>query len=199
MISQLLSTHLSIAFFTLLAIVFLFIGPAFSAIATRYSLPVRQQLILLGICILYGLSPILVALVGTALAERFGCETNPTILYRCPGNPQLGNFITVTTQFAWAIFVTVPSGIAGLIGFIVSLTLKIRRSQTGEPSTPFFYRSRRHRVLAGICGAIAQRSGFPSLSIRIIAVVIAIVGTTFIVPIYLWLWVAFPPEPIEEE
>lgn len=197
MISQLFSTHLSIALFMLLAIVFLFIGHALSAIATRYSLPVRQQLILLGICVFYGLSPVLVALVGTVLAERFGCETNPTILYRCPDNPELGNFITATTQVIWASLVTIPSGIAGLIGFIVSLTLKVRRSQAGEPSTPAFYRSRRHRIIAGVCGAIAQRLGFPSLGIRIIAVAIVIIGTTFVMPIYLWMWVAFPPEPIE--
>lgn len=46
-----------------------FVEPALSAIAIRRSLPIRWQLILPGICIFYGISPILLAGGRLSLAK----------------------------------------------------------------------------------------------------------------------------------
>jgi phage shock protein PspC (stress-responsive transcriptional regulator) len=176
----------------------LFFGPALAAIAIRRSLSIPWQLFLLGICILYGALPLLVALGGVALADRYGCVTNMSA-FKCPGNPSLGETITLMTFAHWLAIITIPAGILGIIGMLISLAIKINKSrkgeQTTERTTAIFYRSRRHKAIAGICGAIAQQTNLPLLGVRIATVFLAIVATGFGVPLYLWLWLAFPLEP----
>lgn len=175
--------------------VLLFFGPALAAIAIRRSLSIPWQLVLLVICILYGALPILIALGGTAMAERYGCIPDMSA-YKCPGNPSLSETITLMTFAHWLAFITIPSGILGIIGIAISLVIKIVKLQKGEQTTeaPFaiFYRSRRHKVIAGICAAIAQKTNLPLLAVRIATVILAVVTPGFGAPLYLWLWLAFP-------
>ncbi|MFB2837478.1 PspC domain-containing protein [Floridanema evergladense] len=44
--------------------------------------------------------------------------------------------------------------------------------------------------------AIAQKTNFPLLAVRITTVILAIIAPGFGVPLYLWLCLAFPLEPI---
>lgn len=68
---------------------------------------------------------------------------------------------------------------------------------SGSHSTPHglqnFRRSRRYRFLGGICGALAERTGIPSLTLRVIACLLFyvhwIVGL-----IYLLLWIFVPSQ-----
>ncbi|HEY9298127.1 MAG TPA: PspC domain-containing protein [Phormidium sp.] len=186
-------------FFLSLIVAMLFFAPALAAIAIRRSLAIPWQLILLGICILYGALPILIALGGVALAERYSCAAEITI-YKCPGNPSLGETITLMTFAHWLAIFTIPSAILGIIGMLISLTIKIDKLRKGEQTTQgssaIFYRSRRHKVIAGICAAIAQQTNLPLLGVRIATVFLAIVTPGFGVPLYLWLWLAFPLEPL---
>ncbi|OKH38708.1 hypothetical protein NIES2119_08935 [[Phormidium ambiguum] IAM M-71] len=175
--------------------VLLFFGPALAAIAIRRSLSIPWQLVLLVICILYGALPILIALGGTAMAERYGCVPDMSA-YRCPGNPYLSETITIMIFAHWLAFITIPSGILGIIGIVISLVIKIVKLRQREPTNkaPFaiFYRSRRHKVIAGICAAIAQKTNLPLLAVRIVTVILAVVTPGFGAPLYLWLWLAFP-------
>ncbi|KXS89315.1 hypothetical protein OA58_22475, partial [Microcystis aeruginosa NIES-88] len=75
-----------------LIVALLFVGPALSAIAIRRSLPIRWQLVLLGICIFYGIFPLLLAWGGLSLAERFACQAE-IIVFHCPAPRWLGEII----------------------------------------------------------------------------------------------------------
>ena len=188
-------------FYTALLVALLFFGPALGAIAIRRSLSIRWQLVLLGVCIFYSISPFLLALAGVGLAERFGCEVE-TITYKCPGTPWLGDVITLMTFANWGAIFTIPSGILGLIGLLASLVLTANRLRTGvntsERPTAAFYRSRRRKVIAGVCAAIAQRWTLSLLGVRIAIVVLTIAITGIGLVLYLWLWLAFPLEPYGE-
>lgn len=184
-------------FFLSLISLLLFFGPALAAIAVRRSLPILWQFVLLVICILYAALPILIALTGADLAERNGCVPNMSA-YKCPGNPSLEETVTLMTFAHWLAILTIPSGILGAIGILIYSTIRSAKLRKGELTTeaPFaiFYRSRRHKLIAGICSAIAQKTNFPLLAVRIATVILAIVAPGFGIPLYLWLWLAFPLE-----
>ncbi|MBD2260194.1 PspC domain-containing protein [Pseudanabaena sp. FACHB-2040] len=175
-----------------------FFGPALAAIAIRRSLAIPWQLLLLGICIIYGVFPLLLAWGGLSLAESYGCEADITI-YECPGNAALGDWVTGMTFAHWGAIITLPSGLLGAIGLIISIVLKANRSQTGAPisanSAAAFYRSRRHKLIAGVCTAVAQRSSLSVLGVRIGTVALTLVAPGFGGLLYLWMWLAFPLEP----
>jgi phage shock protein PspC (stress-responsive transcriptional regulator) len=176
----------------------LFIGPALGAIAIRRSLSVGWHLFLLGICIFYGVMPLLMGWGGLALAERFSCDVEITI-YKCVGNSQLGDLITGMTFAPWGLMITIPSSLLGAIGLLISFVLKIAKPgkgiQTSTRPTAAFYRSHRHQVIAGVCTAIAQRWYLPLLGVRIATVALAVIVPMLGLPLYFWLWLAFPFEP----
>ncbi|MBD2743029.1 PspC domain-containing protein [Coleofasciculus sp. FACHB-1120] len=182
----------------------LFFGPALSAIAIRRSLSIPWQLVLLAVCVFYSIFPILLTLGGTGLAERFACEAGGRgiVIYKCPGTPWLGDVITFMTFAHWGAIFTIPSGVVGFVGLLISLILKRNRLRTGvntpERPTATFYRSRRRKVVAGVCAAIAQRWGLSLLGVRVAIVVLSVVITGIGLPIYLWVWLAFPLEPSPE-
>ncbi|HEY9608292.1 PspC domain-containing protein [Allocoleopsis sp.] len=191
-------------FYPALLVALLFFGPALSAIAVRRSLSIPWQLVLLGVCVFYAISPILLTVGGMGLAERFGCEAGGMgiIIYKCPGTPWLGDVITWMAFAHWGAFLTIPSGVLGVIGLLTSLILKANRLRTGvntsERPTATFYRSRRRKVIAGVCAAIAQRWGLSLLGVRIAIVVLSIAISGIGLLLYLWLWLAFPLEPSAE-
>ncbi|HEY9762049.1 MAG TPA: PspC domain-containing protein [Trichocoleus sp.] len=175
------------------------VGPFLAAIAFRRSLAMPWQVFLVGICILHGLSPFIAASLGLSLAESYGCEADIT-LYACSGNPEMGDIVTNLTFAPWAAVITLPSGLAGVIGLCVASGLQSKRSQSGAPaeagSGRFFYRSRRRKAIAGVCAAVARRFGLSVLLVRIGVVWFSLItpGIGFLV--YLVLWLAIPLEPI---
>jgi len=57
-------------------------------------------------------------------------------------------------------------------------------------------RSRRHRLLGGVCGGIAQWLGWDPTAVRILYVVVSIVSVAFPgIIVYLVLWILMPEEP----
>jgi phage shock protein PspC (stress-responsive transcriptional regulator) len=98
----------------------------------------------------------------------------------------------------WLAVLAIPSAILGALGLLISGILQYKRSQNtdsaSEETPTAFYRSRRHKVIAGVCSALAQRWHQPLSVIRIVTVVLAIVIPGFIF-LYLWCWLAFPIEP----
>jgi phage shock protein PspC (stress-responsive transcriptional regulator) len=180
--------------------ILLLVGPALAAISMTRSLTTRGHLVLLGVCILYGIFPFLVTWGGMGLAERFGC-TGEAVRFRCPSSSWLGDVISGMFMAHWLAIFAIPSAILGAIGLLISLILKVKRclrraepSQSNTPVIPraIFYRSR-HKVFAGVCYALSQLWNLPVMGVRIVTVILAIVIPGFIF-LYFWCWLAFPIE-----
>lgn len=181
--------------------VLLLIGPAIASIAFFRSPSTRVHLLLLSVCILYGVLPLLLGWGGLNLAQHFGCESE-AIRFLCPAPSWHGDMITGMVFAQWFTIFTIPSAILGAIGLLLSWILKNKRSQPnatilGKPSA-IFRRSRRHKVIAGLCAAISQRWKLSILGVRIVTVVLAIIVPGLVLSLYVWGWLAFPLEsPIE--
>jgi phage shock protein C len=178
--------------------ILLLVGPALAAIAITRSLTTRGHLVLLSICILYGIFPFLVTWGGMGLAERFGCSAE-AVRFICPSSSWLGDVISGMFMAHWLAIFAIPSAIFGAIALLISLILKIKRSDTNTPIIPrvIFYRSR-HKVFAGMCYALSQLWNLPIMGVRIVTVILAIVIPGFIF-LYFWCWLAFPIEPRSQQ
>lgn len=56
-----------------------------------------------------------------------------------------------------------------------------------------FYRSRRHRILGGVCGGLADSLGWNPTLVRLLYVIVSLASAVF--PgtlVYLLLWIAVP-------
>lgn len=177
--------------------IFLLVGPAIAGIAFFRRLSTGWCLFLLSLCVVYGISPFLVTWGALGLAKRFGCSAE-AIRFRCPSPVWLGDVISGLAMSHWLAIFAIPSAILGVMGLLISGILQHRRSRsTGNisgQSPAAFYRSRRHKIVAGVCSAITQRWHQPLQVIRIVTVVLAIVIPGFIF-LYFWCWLAFPIEP----
>ncbi len=59
-----------------------------------------------------------------------------------------------------------------------------------------FYRSRRDKIIGGVCGGIAKSLGWDPTLVRILYVIVSIASVAFPgIFVYIVLWVAVPPEP----
>lgn len=60
------------------------------------------------------------------------------------------------------------------------------------------YRSRRHRMLAGVCGGLADWLGWSPTMVRVLFVILSIASAAFPgILVYLILWIAMPNAPAE--
>jgi len=179
-----------------LIIIFLLMGPAIAGIAFFRRLSTGWHLFLLGLCVIYGISPFLMTWVALDLARRFNCSAE-AIRFRCPSPVWLGDVVSGLAMSHWLAIFVIPSAALGAIALLNSGLQHQRSQKTSSlsgPSPAVFYRSRRHKVIAGVCSAIAQRWHQPIQAIRIITVVLAIVIPGFVF-LYFWCWLAFPIEP----
>jgi phage shock protein PspC (stress-responsive transcriptional regulator) len=99
----------------------------------------------------------------------------------------------------WLAIFVIPSAILGAIGLLISLILKVKRSDANTPVVPrtVFHRSR-HKVFAGVCYALSRLWNLPILGVRIVTVILAIVIPGFIF-LYFWCWLAFSIEPQSQQ
>ena len=65
---------------------------------------------------------------------------------------------------------------------------------TSSPNPKRLYRSR-DKVIAGVCGGIAERMGWDPTITRIVAAVMLFGGVGFILPVYLVIWAITPYQP----
>ena len=172
---------------------FLLIGPAIAGIAFFRRPSIGWHFFLLGLCVLYGVSPLLMTWGAYGLANRFSCVVE-AVRFSCPSPVWLGDAISGLAMSHWLAIFAIPSAVLGAIGLLVSGILQYQRSQnTNATSGPAFYRSRRHKVIAGVCSSVAERWHQSTQVIRIVTVVLAIVVPGFLF-LYLWAWLAFPME-----
>jgi phage shock protein C len=142
------------------AFLFLLIGPAIATIAFSRQLSIRGHLLLLSLCVVYGISPFLLTWGALGLAKRFGCSAE-AVRFSCPSPVWLGDVISGLAMAHWLAVLAIPSAILGAIGLLISGILQYKRSRntasTSKGIPAAFYRSRRHKVIAGVCSALAQR------------------------------------------
>jgi phage shock protein C len=179
--------------------ILLLVGPAIASIAIMRSLSIRWHLFLFVLCIFYAILPLLVAWSGIGLAKSFGCQAE-AIVFHCPDPSWHGDLVTRMAFMHWLAIISIPSAVLGAIGLVISLILTVKKSQTTvniSGKTAVFYRSRRHKLIAGVCAAIAQQWNLPLQGVRIAAVVLAIVFSPSVL-LYFLSWLVFPLElPIE--
>lgn len=77
----------------------------------------------------------------------------------------------------------------------MSATDQLIRDQERRPRRRL-YRSRRHRIIAGVCGGIAEYLGWSPTRVRILTLLSFLLPGPQIV-IYLLVWVVVPSEPRE--
>lgn len=71
---------------------------------------------------------------------------------------------------------------------------RTRRTRTVDRSRRRLYRSRRHRVIAGVCGGLAEYLGWSPTRVRVLTLLSFILPGTQII-IYIVMWIVIPNEP----
>ena len=62
--------------------------------------------------------------------------------------------------------------------------------------TPRLYRSRRHRMIAGVCGGLAERYDWDPAVVRLVFVLASFLPIpTHIMLLYIIMWIVVPPAP----
>jgi phage shock protein PspC (stress-responsive transcriptional regulator) len=62
--------------------------------------------------------------------------------------------------------------------------------------TPRLYRSRRHRMIAGVCGGLAERYDWDPSTVRLVFVLASFLPIpTHIMLLYIIMWIVVPPAP----
>jgi phage shock protein C len=69
----------------------------------------------------------------------------------------------------------------------------MRDDFTSSPNPKRLYRSR-DKVIAGVCGGVAERMGWDATVVRIVAAIMFFSGG-FILPVYLVIWAITPVQP----
>ena len=55
-------------------------------------------------------------------------------------------------------------------------------------------RSRKHRLIAGVCGGVAEHLGWSPILVRILYIIIPFLG----IPVYIVLWIVMPVAPSDD-
>jgi phage shock protein PspC (stress-responsive transcriptional regulator) len=67
-----------------------------------------------------------------------------------------------------------------------------------EVNTMALYRSRRNKVLGGVCGGLAEWLGWNPTLTRVLFVIVSIFSAAFPgILVYILLWIAMPEAPAE--
>ena len=62
--------------------------------------------------------------------------------------------------------------------------------------TPRLYRSRRHRMIAGVCGGLAERYDWDPSVVRLVFVLASLLPIpTHMVLVYIIMWIVIPEAP----
>jgi phage shock protein C len=62
--------------------------------------------------------------------------------------------------------------------------------------TPRLYRSRRHRMIAGVCGGLAERYDWDPSAVRLVFVLASFLPIpTHMVLLYIIMWIVVPQAP----
>lgn len=57
-------------------------------------------------------------------------------------------------------------------------------------------RSRRERLIAGVCGGLAESLGWSATSVRVLYVIVSVLSAAFPgILVYIILWIVMPEEP----
>ncbi len=62
-----------------------------------------------------------------------------------------------------------------------------------------WYRSRRGKMIAGVCAGLAQQFGLPVTALRLAAIILTLLGAGWGIIVYVALWVIMPYRPTRVE
>ena len=94
---------------------FLLIGPAIAGIAFFRRPSIGWHFFLLGLCVLYGVSPLLMTWGAYGLAKRFSCVAE-AVRFSCPSPVWLGDAISGLAMSHWLAIFAIPSAVLGATG-----------------------------------------------------------------------------------
>lgn len=92
------------------------------------------------------------------------------------------------------VFLLIYGGSTFWIYLVLWIILPVIDIGDEARAIPRFYRSRRDKLLGGVCGGLAISLRSNSTTIRLVVIALAILGFTSVLP-YLVLWVVSPMEP----
>jgi phage shock protein C len=104
----------------------------------------------------------------------------------------LGSFFLGLWKLIGLVIGVLGSLIVIAIG--VLLVIAARWNKLKLPKGKRLYRSTRNKKIAGICGGIAEYFSVDHATIRIVALLIAVLAWYIILPLYLVLWAIIPPD-----
>ncbi len=93
---------------------FLLIGPAIAGIAFFRKLSTGWHWFLLGLCVIYGISPFLMTWGAYGLAKSFDCSAE-AVRFRCPSPVWLGDVVSGLAMSHWLAIFAIPSAVLGAI------------------------------------------------------------------------------------
>ena len=78
----------------------------------------------------------------------------------------------------------------------VPLNCLVNVQQKEKTMTPRLYRSRKHRMIAGVCGGLAERYDWDPSTVRLVFVLLMFVPIpTHIALVYIIAWIVVPEAP----
>jgi phage shock protein C len=96
----------------------------------------------------------------------------------------------------WRIIGIIGGVTSSLVVIAVGILLVIaaRKDKLDRPLSKKLYRSMRNKKIAGVCGGLAEYFKLNHATIRIIALILAVLSWYVVLPLYLVLWIVVPPD-----
>ena len=108
----------------------------------------------------------------------------------------LGRILETVFSVFWSFIPFIVSIVFSLIVVAIGIVLIVVTFQKASKQSKSnrLFRSTSNKKIAGVCGGIAVFFGIDPVVVRIIAIVLGLVSFYLIVPLYLILWIAVPPD-----
>jgi phage shock protein PspC (stress-responsive transcriptional regulator) len=103
-----------------------------------------------------------------------------------------GNFFAALWNVIGIVIGVLGSVVIVVIGIL--LLVAARKDKLQFPKGKKLYRSTGNKKIAGVCGGIAEYFNTDHATIRIIALVLAVISWYIVIPLYLVLWAVVPPD-----
>jgi phage shock protein PspC (stress-responsive transcriptional regulator) len=96
----------------------------------------------------------------------------------------------------WKLIGTAVAILGPLVIITIGILLVVaaRKNRLNLPKDRKLYRSTRNKKIAGVCGGIAEYLTLDYATVRIIALMLAVVCWYALIPLYIVLWIVLPPD-----
>jgi phage shock protein PspC (stress-responsive transcriptional regulator) len=96
----------------------------------------------------------------------------------------------------WKVFGVVVGLLGPLVIIVLGILLVVgaQKDKLSLPKNKKLFRSTKNKKIAGVCGGVAEYLTLDYATVRIIALVLAVVSFYLVLPVYVLLWVIIPPD-----